>query len=883
MTFILALIFLLPGIAVMGSAARIVVRYGIRDLRERYGCGPMHWFLVINEQRPVEGVGRVETKTYQSIVAAVRSLSTRLTTRQSLSFVWFKTPGSEMRQYVGVTARSQNDAMSVIRTMIGSLSARCESVEDPPPIPTESVAVAYRKDTSVRSCKAQVNEAGRVASEIAARLKDDEDVVGAIILTANNMKSHERSRLKAYCMATDVMQLGPGATFGGTVSNEADFMASTGARCSVAACTNADDDFTKGLLQSTLNSVETLGQTFRTECPWKGHSRRTGVAGAALGVVMILLAIIHVMWPISLISGILACSATALLFWKQDLLAKNWITSRIAKGEIVVPGEWWLNPRWSIQGVMRGDFRNSTPISGSEHRGARTAHPDPRQVIVFCRSSLAEFLSFPSYLVVGVAQEGVPMRGIPQSMVDAGLGGLLLGRSGDDQPVAYSLDDLTFSMYVAGSPGSGKTNFLLTLWLEMIRVCASQAGGWRVTPIWAEIKGDGAYRAWEVARYHPNSIFVDCHNPASTWRLAFEGRRLADGASVSEVVNSVTGLVDGLQFAWGDGIRANTREALDASMRIAMLMTPDEYRFLQLDSLIDIKRPNVMDAAFLVLGGDVQHNPSDRLLKLAAQLRADSSSDQRGIELANAIGVLSKYLDPKLRQRMGENLSSPLNKLSDLRKAGIVWDASDSRKDIHFRELVTRLAPVVLNLGPYISADGQSFTTTVTSGISRRIILITAYMIWSAIKANCAGWGDQRKLVAQIYDEVSNVAVDSESEDVTNVLAEAAAMGRSFGAPYFVGCQSPSQMPNQAIRNVLGFRTKFWFNMHDGDDLELAVRDLSSGDRDRLPYTALNIRQLPNGVGVGIMKRGNTITPPFTLQVPRFSREWYESRLLQES
>jgi hypothetical protein len=79
---------------------------------------------------------------------------------------------------------------------------------------------------------------------------------------------------------------------------------------------------------------------------------------------------------------------------------------------------------------------------------------------------------------------------------------------------------------------------------------------------------------------------------------------------------------------------------------------------------------------------------------------------------------------------------------------------------------------------------------------------------------------------------------------------------------------------------VLGARSKFWFNLHNPQDLKMAVEDLSSGS-EKQSYSQQNIRGFDNGWCAGIMRRtasdgSGTVTPPFTLRVP-FAEKWADA------
>jgi DNA helicase HerA-like ATPase len=225
-------------------------------------------------------------------------------------------------------------------------------------------------------------------------------------------------------------------------------------------------------------------------------------------------------------------------------------------------------------------------------------------------------------------------------------------------------------------------------------------------------------------------------------------------------------------------------------------------------------------------------------------------------------------------------LSSSLNKLSDLREASLAWAPSKTKESIYVGDIINSGAPTVINMGAYRTPGSKNFEPAVSDTVSQRMTRMALRLLWSYVKSNCSGWQAQGKRIPLFFDEVADIASGGENDDTTNVVADAMKEGRSRGLALFLGCQSPSQMPPSVRMQVLGARSKFWFNLHNAQDLKMAVEDLASGS-DKQPYSQQNLREIDNGWCAGIMRRttsdgSGTVTPPFTLRVP-MAEKWSEA------
>lgn len=826
---VLIIITITLGIGIMIRVKRVEIRYRMHDKREQI-IGSLVWSEIIHEGS--SGISRPNRRISVSDVSGILSLNEIIRpgglwphrSRGVISYVWLRHENGSIHLYAGVSASSYGDG-SAVKIAAAAIDATAVRQDFPPPVPTEAFTIMKRNRSLPSTVKEVVDSSGSMADSISSAMNGiPAGQTAAVVLTLEPLYNGETKRLMANIIEEASISAGIAAIHGG-ISQSASIMVTRAMRASLIASVSLNEpQLASGLLNAATSGISTLGW----QTTMKSYSRASSNAK---------------------------------------------LIARLAIGEIVLPPFIWFNVRWLIQANWRAGRKEAT----SDHEvGGRTSPPSDSQVVYLHPIALYEAISFPerfSSSGVDVYRDTTLSRGIPTSMEQVNYP-IFWGQSGTKQFINQDLSDLHYPMYCAGAPGTGKTNFLQVIFAGVVKACIERMAGLQITPVWGETKGEGAEESWLIARVHPRAVFVDTHNPASTHRLALEGPRLSDGVSVSEVLQNISNLVSGLQFAWGDGIRSASRELLDHSIRISMLLSPDQIQFLELDGMVNINKPNIMSLAFYVLGGDNRVQPGAKLLTIQddAIRTGDAYDDDRMHALCASIGTLSRFLDPKMRKNMEQQISSPLNKISDLRNANMAWEPNQ-RLDFYPQSIPAHFAPIVINMGPYRKEDGNY--ASISSAVARRLLLITNYLIWDAIKSNCSGWQAQGKRINLFFDEVADIAVDAQSDDVMNVLADANKEGRSRGTAYYVGCQSPAQMPYQARHSVLSSRTKFWFGLHEADDLALAVNDLASGDRQDQPYTQANIRGIPDGSCVGIMKRQSTVSPAFTLNVP-YAKKWAE-------
>jgi len=812
-----------------------------------------------------------------TLMESIRSSNWLHKDRGIISFVWSRLEDSSIHLYLGMSAEHYGDGAQV-RIAAQSVGANARRLEQQPYVPVEDISIALRGKSSPLGATSAVKEGGSVAKALSASLERlDKNVAVSFVVTTEFMTDGEKRQLAGFITADNIASGGESMQYGMGIQTQT--MSNQPIRSTIIASTSVPPQGKRSLstmvLNSAVNSIATTGWQYVVR-PFSASS--IGRSGIVLSTISGALSLIFtITQAIPWFVGVPLVLASIVAGWfalvKASPLSVELVKQRLTMGEFNLPPYvfWLWNPRWFFESRTLGLRYGGNSVDVHE------AAPSTKRINYLNPIALFEIVSFPPSFSRGggdVHANSSLSRGIPNYMVETEFP-IYYGMSGSGQFISLDVRDLHYSMYTAGAPNSGKTNFLQVIFAGVVKAGLERTNGLQITPIWAETKGEGAADAWEIARRNKRAIFIEAHNPRSEWRLSLEGRRLSEGASVQEVKANIDFLVSGMQFAYGDGIRAASREVLQNSLLISMLLSSNDIEYLGMEKYINADKPNIMEASRILLNGESTLDIGLRILELQNEYTTRGTGDEREIALAAAIGNLSRFFDPAMRRQSqsGSVLGPALNKISQMAEAHVLW-SPDSRPPVAVSQFPFHFAPIVLNMGPFKLPDGN-YDTTVGSSAARKLLLITNYMLWNTIKAKCSGWQAQGKRIPMFFDEVADVAVDSQNDDVSNVIAEAGKEGRSRGASYFLGSQSPSQMPFQARSAVLGSRTKFWFNLHESNDLRAAIQEVSSASEEQDIYSTNDIHSLPNGTAVGVMQRGDKPTPPFTLRVP-LATKWGE-------
>lgn len=865
MNLLAVLIALVFVVSAASFALRFPLRHYFRDASAPR-IGDFHWFELINEDTDdTDNSGKTNLAGVRAISESIKS---SYWARKVASIIWTNDDKGMLHLFVGITSRDESDVDGAVRSLAKSIGCGVKRVDGAPDIPTEGLMVATRDRVTAIQAKEKPSGDGAVVSGIADQLERlQKGERAAFIVTIDSMRNMESKQLEGEIVKYSHLRSGEEASQMRGMDDAARIMTTDAVRTSIAATNSRGSfDLSERILRSGTSGMSTLGYSLSYSAPDKAHARSAMIVGIAGLIPTAILTLTQAVPPVlGIMLGLIQIGVIVASASNLDYFSAKWFRESISRGEIVVPMYLALSLRYWI--MSRDD------------RLARWAMPSCRQVVYLYPAPLYELVNFPTgNSGANVARSNSSSKGLPKHMLEVD-DGIYMGQDGFNQPILMDIKDLSYSLYTAGAPNSGKTNFLQVIFAGCVRHSIDKTNGMRIAPVWGETKGEGAYDAWEIAKHHPEARFLDMNNPQATgragYRLALEGKRLSEGATIKEVNANSAALVNAMQYAYGSGIMSASKEILRAAIGLAMLLDSEDIEYLQLDEAVDPAAPNIMDLSFYLLGGDTRLNPTKRLMKMQEELEV--KTNERDHYINHFIGILSRTLTERTNSSV---LSSSLNKLSDLREAGTAWSPSKTKQSIHVKDIIEGTAPTVINMGAYRTPGSVNYEPAVSDTVSQRMTRIALRLLWGYVKANCSGWQAQGRRMPMFFDEVADIASGGDTDDGNNVVTDAMKEGRSRGLALFLGCQSPSQMPTPVRMQVLGARSKFWFNLHNAQDLKMAVEDLASGS-DKQPYSQQSLREFDNGWCAGIMKRngaggGGTVTPAFTIKVP-MAEKWAEA------
>jgi hypothetical protein len=867
-------------LAVLIGSFFYIYRYPLifmwRELRRAvFRTGTMHWFRMIPESRS----NASSVRSIQDQQAAIESLRSALNYGQEIAFPARRTmsilaevePNGMGSLYIGAD-KFDKSIESAIYATAANLDYRIEP-SDPPEINTDGMVTAFRNQIQRTNIVSEPHKAGRVLPSLARA-----GTSGTFLVSLDFPRKSEMNRVSAEMGENTVRDMGMKMIGGSSFIDRPEIFTSTTLRGSmVAASANGDPGASASIMGSATSAMSTLGQELDVkpinsyhlvgDVTWTAIIAALGIAGSIFAGIP---------WWLSIGGIALALLGTVLCAIKSPIATDWWHEQTVKRhGEVIVPSYFSISLRWFLQGVFNANRQAGSKSLDADKNGGTslvTAWPTFSQCIYFYSSPLTELLGQDKNSASrgNVSSERLPMVNWPSALNKSSTrNDVLLGYTPNWKGlVTIGVDDLNFPMYVAGAPGSGKTNLLQTAFATAAWQSEHNTAGMQMTCLWSETKGEGAKDSWDLVKHIKGAKLAEVHNPKSPNRLALEGKRLIDGAHPDEVIESIGTLVDAMQFAYGDGIRSAAKEALVYSMRVAALLSPDEIVKLELP-VKNPQRPNIVALAYDIL--DASNATADYSAKLVGfynELVNSESLDEREDKLADALHFVVPYIDRKgdRYRSMTERKASALNKLSEIKTAQWMFEPTEGRGELMVEDIVHSFAPIVLNFGPYLDDSGERYVSGVSESVSRKVSLMFSYALWTYVNAHCSGWGGQNKRVIAFFDEVADIAVDSDSTDVPNVIAQSSKQGRSKGFSLWVASQNPKQLPAQARNEVLGFRTVIWYGIPDSENAEIAMRNIGENS----DFSIENIRNIPmrSGLSIARVKKGDTVTDPFTLRTP---------------
>lgn len=856
------------------------------------------WFRIIGESRrmnEIDGNRDSQLDGVKSFINSVRNSDS------FVSIVWHKDNSSAVKMYIGVPLSSISISQGTLTNLARSLCGRLERSEQPPIIENPDYAQLARDDYDANSISTFLTQTGSMASAM------DLSTVSkncSIVMTFERASKSECARLGAEISETTIMRSGDASRFGGDTGIKANHMTSNLVRSSIVAITQKNNNYrASDFLVNAISSITNLGYNAYAFNPVNVYNREIFIA---MAISLFMTGVTMLMGGIPLISGMFILVLIGVLS-NINLIASSQIQSDSFKDNLdngympIVPYS-RLSLRWLFVSMFRFTFRND---AGGQSMGNRVAPPSHRAVCHMYSTSLAQFISLPmDGSVSDIDEDRLPKIGVAQKFVARKCKtDTFFGFTGKGQPMMSSIYNAATGLFVSGSQGSGKTHYLEFLFMNYAKITemskrdksSFQTGDSffkepeivKMSPLWFEIKGEGAISVYDsVKKINNRSIFIDTNNPASPYRLTLEGPRLTDinpatgkNYNMRTVMNNITQLVDGMQYAFGDGIKAESKQALYTAILTAAIMNEEEYERLGLrNKLENIKKPNIIHAAWLLLGGDteiqlekllssIRHDIDDMHERIANhEPREGDYKTARTTQLSNNLAILISYAG-----KNNAKAQPALNKLSDLMKLKGFWEPREGVTEVSIASMVHHFAPIVVNFGPYLKKDGNY--STIDKGISNKISLITSHMTWGYVKAACSGWQDKRQFIPVFYDEVKSVAVDSNSDDHPNIIMEGHDDGRSKGWFYNAATQNFEHIPRSAQRTVYSFFNKVTFKLGGVDDHRQVIKMMGGSEA---KYQERHIANIEHPFGVAISFRsddGNT--DPFTLEVP-YKAKWLQ-------
>lgn len=816
-------------------------------------------------------------------------------TRGSITYMWHRTAEGEIGLYVGITERHYN--ATTVSALAASLDGDAQRIEHAPEIPTDSIAIADRREPSMNAVgKTELPSVGEVAKAFSQSFARSGDRRSAsVIMTLEMSPSLERRHLRGKIVDKSNEDMGIAGNFGG-ISNLVSVLTSNAMRVSMTA-TSSEERTASNILNNVSSSMSTMPFSVDSksfdEVSTSTTTRILGFIIGAIGVISGLTGWLSGqfadswVWVFPLIAFALGALTIVLLSNLSEGVMKAPIRSFVNMGIMVIPPYIPWSLRYWIDGIKSNVL---APSKGGQATKALHGWPSPNQVLYLHPFGIMEFASFPEQvdsLGVNVTRKSYQSRGVSDGILKSVSDPMFLGVTGTDQPFFVDASTVNFSSYSGGAMGSGKTNLLQVLYTNMVRLSSDRVLD--LTPVWMETKGPGADEVWNLIGHLPGCLRVDVFDRNADFRLALEGPRITDqNMTPGKVQSNVRNLVNGFISAWGSGaIAGESKQSLISALTIAMLLTREEIQSLQLDGvLMNPDRPNIPHLAWLIMRGNVyQADIGERLIGIGTEHDNDADASARARVLASEIASFARYISARTWKEHDRLLNPPRNKLKDLMGVDAMWDAHAERKEVYVEQIPAAFRPIIMNFGPPGLAgdkEGQEIDPNIVTlsgdgfniAEARRMLIVALWLTWNYAKNACVGWEEQNKRLAFFADELSDLVNPNADDSSLDATDEIMKQGRGLGVSLQSGSQYPDQLSHRVRQNALTAHSKLWFKMEGADNINIAVNDLALGDRNSVPYSHENIGNNPIGVAaVRMLVARGVNSGAFTLRVP-LATEW---------
>lgn len=879
---ILVLAFLL-GLFIIYSL-RMVTRHVImwRARESMYLDGGLQWFKITPDHR--KSLGNQMEKAHNIVTQVDSTLRSNVDapapylSRGVVSIMWKKdkpkndSDAPKLTCFIGVSKnRLRGSSTANLSTMASALGGTLTKINGTPNFKTNYTSFAKLNDITM----GKVSDGKKTSiTPVSESILAERDFYGVIVMTVEMMRARsEESRWKRYIAQLGSKEVGSAKEFSGMSAQRADYMMEHSFRTCLATGSYISQSSSDHMLNSVSKSLNEAGCSVVSHDPAKHLNRKTVVwwllfEAISVGAITLGLAPMSQAVALMVVAAIPGVSALINAPW----MGRVFLDRALSSGYIVIPPFLFFSPRYMYMCIV--NFYMPSAGSGNSTNN-RFAIPSDKQVIPFHHVPIASLLALPNLEPdKDVDSMSLPEIGIPKDVENSMTShDSFIGIAGEGQKVYFPLSRINFPLFTAGSMGSGKSNFMQVQFLNLCFQGYKKANGFKITPIWGETKGKGAYEAWDLVKEFPGALFLDVNNPNSRVRVALEGPRLGEvvngeATTPRDVFSNAMKLTELLRAAWGDSVGPSSAEAISYSIATSMLLNEDELRMMDLIPYLHPTKPNVIKLAHILLGNDSQYQVGGVLKSLRESMHGAQDGTREGI-LYQAIGILEKYNDPKNREYR-QRAAAPQNKMSKLVQARSFFEASDDRDDIYVEEIVTHGAPIVINTGAYKQIKGgvEVLDSELTEELISDFITFLTSSMWSTIKRIGNNWEYEGIRVPLFFDEVADITRE-ESDGVENMISQMCNLGRGFGTGIEMGTQNMSRLRGDAAEQVLAADSSLWFRQNATDGQEEAVRQLGATSQ----FTIDNIKRLGRGVGVGTINTNDGMIGPFVLHVP-YAPEW---------
>lgn len=662
-----------------------------------------------------------------------------------------------------------------------------------------------------------------------------------------------------------------------------------------------NEEDSSSIVDTTINSMNSLGVD-RDNRKYTDLNRRAGLYSLFPTAVFFVLAYFSIIpWWIGIVSAVFALST----LFGIKLFSTFWIEQAAKHGAAPIPPFWRYSLRrkykeWLIR-VSPFDFDAGNKQRAEDGRTTKmtyTEKPSTPEIFPFYTTSLMQFLSMPlnGKGTTNVSRSVIPQVAMPSS-VNNGIGNFV--ESGDaiymgisaksNEPVYQTPRDLNFGIAVGGDAGSGKTNYLMTRYIESCRLSRKQDGifgrknteGDRlitVNPIWFETKADDLSGIIDaVDRYDPLVIYM--HDDKRPRRLALEGKRYGDqGVTLDDIQQQQGLLVSAMQAIWGSSFMSRSSNIVSNALMIAYLSRKSDIKGLQLDTrLSNLERPNIMEFISYLIGADPSldmekvlekyHRALETLLNTEQGKKAlRKRIDKYGSEELDRLRMLSINVGGLVNMyKVREAMAPVQSKIPILKKSSGLFETTTPdgtpREEFPIDDLFTYGGPVIV--------DMTTYNSVLSEPENRNFVMMVHYILWQRIRMRAANWAKQGKYTQIFADEVTNfTGRESDNAPCATILGEVRDQGRSYGVSHSFGFQNFGQLPQDTYKTVLAFDSSMFFKFNSIEDQNIVINQISS-ER----YIVNNIRSFPQGVGIALLTIDRKTVDPFTIKTPYY-KDW---------